>query len=105
MHNWPGECRASLIERATGIEPASEAWEASILPMNYARQLRISEATHQIIAGLAASVHVNTEPQATRNTKTTNRNTKGPESHSSHLSTSGGTNTVAHTGDLRSTIS
>lgn len=36
MHNWPGECRASLIERATGIEPASEAWEASILPMNYA---------------------------------------------------------------------
>ena len=24
-------------ERATGIEPASEAWEASILPMNYAR--------------------------------------------------------------------
>ncbi len=105
MHNWPGECRTSLIERATGIEPASEAWEASILPMNYARQLRISEATHQIIAGLAASVHVNTEPQATRNTKTTNRNTKGPESHSPHLSTSGGTNTVAHAGDLRSTIS
>lgn len=26
-----------LVERATGIEPASEAWEASILPMNYAR--------------------------------------------------------------------
>ena len=25
------------MERATGIEPASEAWEASILPMNYAR--------------------------------------------------------------------
>ena len=25
------------VERATGIEPASEAWEASILPMNYAR--------------------------------------------------------------------
>lgn len=25
-------------ERATGVEPASEAWEASILPMNYARE-------------------------------------------------------------------
>ena len=25
------------VERATGIEPASEAWEASVLPMNYAR--------------------------------------------------------------------
>ena len=25
------------VERATGVEPASEAWEASILPMNYAR--------------------------------------------------------------------
>ena len=25
------------MERATGVEPASEAWEASILPMNYAR--------------------------------------------------------------------
>ena len=87
MHNWPGECRASLIERATGIEPASEAWEASILPMNYARQLRISEATHQIIAGLAASVHVNTKPQVARNTK-------GPKSCSPHVSTSGGTNTV-----------
>ncbi len=87
MHNWPGECRASLIERATGIEPASEAWEASILPMNYARQLRSSEATHQIIAGLAASVHVNTKPQVARNTK-------GPKSCSPHVSTSGGTNTV-----------
>lgn len=28
-----------LMERATGIEPASEAWEASILPMNYARMV------------------------------------------------------------------
>lgn len=28
----------SSQERATGIGPASEAWEASILPMNYARK-------------------------------------------------------------------
>lgn len=27
-----------LVERATGIEPASAAWEAAILPMNYARE-------------------------------------------------------------------
>ena len=25
------------MERAMGIEPTSEAWEASILPLNYAR--------------------------------------------------------------------
>ena len=29
------------MERATGVEPASEAWEASILPMNYARMTRM----------------------------------------------------------------
>lgn len=29
------------MERATGVEPASEAWEASILPMNYARMTQI----------------------------------------------------------------
>ena len=26
-----------FMERATGIEPALEAWEASVLPLNYAR--------------------------------------------------------------------
>ena len=26
-----------FLERAMGIEPTSEAWEASILPLNYAR--------------------------------------------------------------------
>lgn len=33
---WPHA--NDTVERATGIEPASEAWEASILPMNYARK-------------------------------------------------------------------
>ena len=28
------------VERMTGVEPASEAWEASILPMNYIRMLQ-----------------------------------------------------------------
>jgi hypothetical protein len=32
--------RLVSLERATGIEPVSEAWEASILPLNYARSAR-----------------------------------------------------------------
>ena len=31
-----------LMERATGIEPASAAWEAAVLPLNYARENRNS---------------------------------------------------------------
>ena len=27
-----------LLERATGIEPALSAWEAEVLPLNYARE-------------------------------------------------------------------
>ena len=27
------------MERATGIEPALEAWEAPVLPLNYARSV------------------------------------------------------------------
>ena len=30
--------RGFRMERATGVEPASKAWEAFILPMNYARK-------------------------------------------------------------------
>ncbi len=30
--NW-----AFMVERVTGIEPASRAWEALILPLNYTR--------------------------------------------------------------------
>ena len=26
-----------MVERATGIEPAFSAWEADVLPLNYAR--------------------------------------------------------------------
>jgi hypothetical protein len=29
---------ALLMERATGIEPAFSAWEADVLPLNYARE-------------------------------------------------------------------
>ncbi len=39
-----------LVERATGIEPASAAWEAAILPMNYAREEFTSRRGGPIIA-------------------------------------------------------
>jgi hypothetical protein len=29
--------RNSYMERVTGIEPAYEAWEAAVLPLNYTR--------------------------------------------------------------------
>ena len=28
----------NVLERATGIEPAHSAWEADVLPLNYARE-------------------------------------------------------------------
>ena len=28
----------NILERATGIEPAHSAWEADVLPLNYARE-------------------------------------------------------------------
>lgn len=34
----PNKPAFACSERATGVEPASEAWEASVLPMNYARR-------------------------------------------------------------------
>ena len=33
------------MERITGIEPASSAWKADILPLNYIRMCRISPAS------------------------------------------------------------
>ena len=30
---WKRLTRQDLVERATGIEPVSEAWEASVLPL------------------------------------------------------------------------
>jgi hypothetical protein len=30
------------LERAKGIEPSYEAWEASVLPLNYARDISVS---------------------------------------------------------------
>ena len=28
-----------MLERVTGIEPVPEAWEAAVLPLNYAREI------------------------------------------------------------------
>ena len=30
-----------MLERATGIEPAFSAWEADVLPLNYARESEV----------------------------------------------------------------
>ena len=35
-----------LLERMTGIEPATEAWEASILPLNYIRNFYKKNTEH-----------------------------------------------------------
>ena len=32
-----------MVERAKGIEPSYEAWEASVLPLNYARNRNASD--------------------------------------------------------------
>ncbi len=41
LGKWARDTKASeqhfLRERATGIEPAFSAWEADVLPLNYAR--------------------------------------------------------------------
>jgi hypothetical protein len=34
---WRNRCRKAL-ERAKGIEPSYAAWEAAVLPLNYARE-------------------------------------------------------------------
>ena len=45
------------VERATGIEPVSEAWEASVLPLYYARSVSLREPSlyqKQITASTSA---------------------------------------------------
>ena len=39
-----GRCSAGDVERAMGIEPTLSAWEAEVLPLNYARVDRILAA-------------------------------------------------------------
>ena len=34
--------RRQVLERAKGIEPSYEAWEASVLPLNYARNSQLA---------------------------------------------------------------
>ena len=40
----PLEFQGKSMERTTGVEPASKAWEAFILPMNY---VRMCASTHE----------------------------------------------------------
>ena len=51
MKNESRNLLSSMLERTTGIEPASSAWEADILPMNYVRK------TNTIIYLFAEKVH------------------------------------------------
>ena len=37
--------RLAALERATGIEPVFEAWEAAVLPLNHARSSRTDFTT------------------------------------------------------------
>ena len=37
IHSSLRRCQAPFLERITGIEPASSAWEAGVLPINYIR--------------------------------------------------------------------
>ena len=37
IKNPPGFPEGSRVERAKGIEPSYSAWEADVLPLNYAR--------------------------------------------------------------------
>jgi hypothetical protein len=38
-------CLLGWLERVKGIEPSLEAWEASVLPLNYTRQLLLCFVT------------------------------------------------------------
>ena len=41
--------RLSIMEQATGVEPATTAWEAVILPLNYACKLDLTLLYHQMM--------------------------------------------------------
>lgn len=46
-------------ERATGIEPVIKAWEAFVLPLNYARKLKISEKDYIIVLKCCQEIIIN----------------------------------------------
>ena len=45
-------CTAELKKQATGIEPASPAWEAGVLPMNYICKVILLYHIFQILQDL-----------------------------------------------------
>ncbi len=38
------------MERAKGIEPSSSAWEAEVLPLNYARKSVVSNSVPTVLS-------------------------------------------------------
>ncbi len=45
-----GSPQNDAVERVEGIEPSSEAWEATVLPLNYTRSERLT--LYQMFAGI-----------------------------------------------------
>jgi len=50
-------CTAKSLERATGIEPAFSAWEADVLPLNYAR-VALIVVPFRFLLGVAAAAAI-----------------------------------------------
>ena len=46
------------MERVAGIEPASSAWKAEVLPLNYTRGIGPRDLTPQRCLGQQASLHI-----------------------------------------------
>src|ERR1700722_18628035 len=53
----------SKVERAMGIEPTSKAWEALVLPLNYARVRRSSANIIQIHRGRCCRLSLRIVPR------------------------------------------
>tara|TARA_B100000579_G_scaffold192633_1_gene157471 strand:- start:37 stop:216 length:180 start_codon:yes stop_codon:yes gene_type:complete len=45
-----------LLKRAAGIEPASSAWKAEVLPLNYARAKTKNQHSFRVKFHLASSI-------------------------------------------------
>jgi hypothetical protein len=48
-------CPIRILERAKGIEPSYAAWEAAVLPLNYARNLKGRAISEKVRAPASAT--------------------------------------------------
>ncbi len=49
------KAEAARLERAKGIEPSYAAWEAAVLPLNYARERRLTQRTLSELSAICKS--------------------------------------------------